>query len=302
MFGHMGLKVHRGYKIFDFKRNVVARIIDPDVAPTVVQDELTGVKNAAELEFAPNIYKWDEKQRWYEEDYIIGEKRAISDKSSTDILFRLFDKEIKSCLESMLRLKSILRVETRGYLSQILEILEDTRLLDSGLNKSKIEKIKSFLSSNIKRLIEESSTETFIAFSHGDFSLVNILSTDSGIKVIDWEGAKYRGLLNDFFNFFMTEIYYDRSGIGIAEKVNALGNNILQVLEINSTPSKDQYLRSLHYYRRLYYVERVSTLLQRDITDKSLDVITKSIDIFNRFENKSHNQITARSTSHVDAV
>ena len=299
VFGHMALKVHRGYKVFDFRRKVAIRVIDQDVAYSLIKEELTGVKTAASLDFAPNTYRWNEKQRWYEEEYIVGDQKNLIDQSSSSSLLNLFHSKIASCLEDMLKLKSIQRVETRDYLKQISKILDDSRLINSSLDVSKVEEIKSFLSSNIEQLMDQSklTAETFIAFSHGDFSLVNILSTEGGIKVIDWEGAKHRGLLNDFFNFFMTEIYYNRAGVDIAVDVNNLAKSILQSVKIDSPARKKQNKKLLYFYRRLYYVERIAMLLERDITDKALNVIIKSIDVFNRFERECSNLVTAHKSA-----
>lgn len=302
VFGHLAIKVHRGYKVFDFDRVVVARVIDQDVASALVKEEIRSVVSAAELEFAPTIYQWAETQRWYEEEYIVGKQRVSTEQCGSDNLLKLFRKEVHSCLEDMIRFKSIKRVETREYLSQIERIQGDSRLLDTRLNISKIEEIKRFLSTNVEQITDRAGAVIYIAFSHGDFSLVNILATDRGIKVIDWEGAKHRGLLNDFFNFFLTEIYYGRAAVDIAADVNKLGTAMLRSLNVDSIALQEQHDNSLQFYRRLYYIERIVMLLERDITDKSLSVILKSIDVFNRFERECHRLIKVHSSSNENAV
>ena len=60
-------------------------------------------------------------------------------------------------------------------------------------------------------LINKEIYKINLVFSHGDYSLVNILRTKNGIKVIDWEGAAFRNPLYDLYNFFFTEIYYKRA-------------------------------------------------------------------------------------------
>lgn len=284
VFGHLAIKIHRGYKVFDVKRAVVLRVIDQNVESALVKKEITSVVSASDLEFAPKIYKYVEKQRWYEEEYIVGEQRISFEKTGSIGLFKFYRNEIEPCLKSMARLKSIEKIETKEYLGQVEKTLDDLKLFDTQLEMSRIEEIKHFVSINFERISDQAATEICIAFSHGDFSMVNILSTDNGIKVIDWEGAKQRSLLNDFFNFFLTEIYYNRAGVDIVADVNELGKKMLRSLYVDSDNTQENYDNSLQIYRQLYYVERIVMLLERDVTERALHVIFKSIEVFNRFE------------------
>ena len=38
-------------------------------------------------------------------------------------------------------------------------------------------------------------------------------------------------------------------------------------------------------YRRLYYIERVCMLLERELSNQLLNVVIRSIDVFERYEN-----------------
>jgi thiamine kinase-like enzyme len=172
---------------------------------------------------------------------------------------------------------------SREYIENIAKIIDDPRLSDSSLSKIKISKIKKYLNLIKYQLLDQLEANLVVVFSHGDFSLVNILSTARGVRVIDWEGAKLRGLLYDFFNFFLTEIYYRRADVGIADYVNDIAYDFSVGLK-----QKNNNDISVQFYRRLYYLERVNMLLERELTDKLLEVILRSIDVFQQFERESN--------------
>lgn len=286
--GQLALAVHRGYKVFDLDRKLVTRVINKDVDSSIVCEEIKGVRTAGRLECAPSVKKWDEKERWYEEDYLIGDQQSLFNESESGKLFDLFHSKVQFCLQDLSKLERFTQVNSRRYIEENARIIEDQRLFDPGLNQAKIQKVRTFLSSITAQLLHQVSGETVLTFSHGDFSLVNILSTNRGIKVIDWEGAKFRGLLHDLYNFFLTEIYYNRVGVDIAANVDRSAHDLLKRLINEPSISKLQGSISIPFYRRLHYLERLQTLLERELTDQVLDVIIKSIDVFNRFEDESN--------------
>jgi thiamine kinase-like enzyme len=123
-----------------------------------------------------------------------------------------------------------------------------------------------------------------LVFSHGDFSLVNIINTKNGIKVIDWESAGRRSVLFDLHNYFLTEVYYKRATLSIASEID----QAIAMLQARLAPSAPELAKTLpsrvQTYRELYYLERVCTLLDRELNDQRLDVILRSIDVFERYE------------------
>jgi thiamine kinase-like enzyme len=124
-----------------------------------------------------------------------------------------------------------------------------------------------------------------LVFSHGDYSLVNILRTKNGIKVIDWEGVAFRNPLYDLHNFFFTELYYKRAKTNLVMEINEA---ILSMQARFYTKFPD-IAKSLELfastYRRLYYIERVCMLLERELSNQLLNVVIRSIDMFERYEN-----------------
>ena len=104
--------------------------------------------------------------------------------------------------------------------------------------------------------------------------------------VIDWEGGGIRNPLFDLYNYFLTELYYERatSTSALVPKVNK-AISYLQARLLPKIPELTRALVSLSpIYRRLYYLERVCMLLERELDNKLLSVIVRSIDVFNRYE------------------
>ena len=104
------------------------------------------------------------------------------------------------------------------------------------------------------------------------------------MMVIDWESVAYRNILYDLYNYFFTEIYYERVKTNLVPEINhAIWS--LQSRLMSQAPDIAKPLISLaDCYRRLYYFERIRMLLARELSDKLLNVIVRSIEVFNRYE------------------
>jgi aminoglycoside phosphotransferase (APT) family kinase protein len=150
--------------------------------------------------------------------------------------------------------------------------LEDGRLSKSGLEARKTDVISGFIESTAEQLRLKENHQIDLVFSHGDFSLVNILSTKDGIMVIDWESAGHRSTLFDLHNYFLTELHYGRATTNLVSEINEA------IYIARTLPSLAET------YRRLYYLERVLMLLERELSNSLLDVILRSIAVFNRYE------------------
>lgn len=285
--GQLALAVHRGYKVFDFKRKLVIRVIDQTVDLSLVSEEINNIRMTNGLECAPKILDWSQEKRWYVEEYVVGEQRKLFEISISGALLELFHEQISPRLSDIALFKESAKKPGREYIANIAEIIDNPRLSDSTIDNSKISKIKQYLNLIKYQLLDQPEIEIVLVLSHGDFSLVNILSTAQGIRVIDWEGAKFRGLLYDFYNFFLTEIYYRRADVNIADEVNGIAQDFSIALYQKLYKSENKDDISVQFYRRLYYLERISMLLERELSDKSLEVILRSIDVFQKFEYES---------------
>jgi hypothetical protein len=283
VYGNLCLPVHRGYKVFNFRRKTVVRIFAPEVDTATVESEIESVRKAGLLDFAPNVRRWNIKDRWYEEDFVIGYRGSLISKSEPAALSE-YHQDIAPCIERMILLQAPLSMNLGEYVKKTIEALEDNRLSKQELDVRKVNTIKSFVESMTERLYLEGDCQVDLVFSHGDFSLVNILRTRDGIMVIDWESAGRRNTLFDLYNYFFTELYYERATTNLVSEINEAISSLQSLLALEA-PDIARTLPSLApMYRRLYYFERVFMLLERELSNKQLDVILRSIEVFNRYE------------------
>ena len=284
VYGNLCLQVHRGYRVFDFHRVSVSRVFSSEVDAASVAAEIKRARDASLLDFAPTIRRWNTQQRWYEEDYVIGRPGSSLAQSVASELLRTYCQDIEPCITSMILLQPPLRIDLSEYISKLTYIIYNSKAFKSKLDHSKISTIRQFVEMTARQLRREENRQIDLVFSHGDFSLVNIVNSRHGIKVIDWESADHRSVLSDLYNYFFTEVYYKRATIDIASELNQAIASLQSRLALEA-PELARTLPSLEQiYRNLYYIERVCTLLERELNDQRLDVILSSIDVFSRYQ------------------
>jgi thiamine kinase-like enzyme len=128
-----------------------------------------------------------------------------------------------------------------------------------------------------------------LIFSHGDFALVNMLLTETGMRVIDWESAGYRSVLHDLHNFFLAQLYFRRASTPLVSEVCEATGSLLAKLatRIQHLPLRGA---SPEVYRKIFFIERLLTLLQRELDEKQVDMILRSVEVFREFDQMAHNQ------------
>jgi len=284
VYGNLCLRVHRGYRVFNYRRNSVVRMIDPDVDQALVAGEMEGVRRASQLDFAPRILQSSVEKRWYEEDLVNGRPAYWAPRSASPVFSQIFDRDIAPCLERMIVLEAPLVANLGRYVSEIVRTIEDGRLESPGLDIERVEAVRRFAQSVGERLHLGGSGRVDLVFSHGDFSLRNILRTRNGVMAIDWESVGYRNPLFDLYNYFFTESYYKRATTSLVPEI-AKAISSLQSRLMAKAPDLARTLVPLaKRYRWLYYLERIQVLLERELSSDQLDVVLRSIRVFNRYE------------------
>lgn len=283
-YGNLCLPVHRGYKIFDFRRKIVVKLMRAEIDSAVVSTEIEAVRKAGRLDFAPRILNWDLQERWYEEEFINGCPFYANPTAKTNIFFEIFHLHITPCLEKMILLQPPQSVEIREYVQHLSQLAENKKFFIVGTNNQASNLIYGFIESIVSQVLKKAEGKIPLVFSHGDFSLVNILKGDDGIKVIDWEDAAQRNPLYDLYNYFFTESYYGRTTSKIMTEVNEAIKSLQERLVTKSPEVAATLLSSAEIYRRLYYLERLGMLLEREFSSKILEVILRSLDVFNACE------------------
>jgi hypothetical protein len=285
-YGNLSLRVHRGYKIFDFKRKKVAKIMTGDIDFDLISNEIETVRLASRLDFSPKILQWNAQERWYEEEFIHGCPLYSDPAEKTDVSIEIYDRNIRPCLAEMILLEPIQTIEIHEYINRLLADAVHRKRIVSNESNQETPSVFGFIEKMAAQVNRIAEGHIPLVFSHGDFSLVNILKTDDGLKVIDWEGTDRRNPLYDLYNYFLTESYYKRTTKCLVSEIRQ-GIRSLQSSIASKAPKIASTLESFSdIYRRLYYIERICMLLERDASKRILNVILRSINVFNDYEEK----------------
>ncbi len=132
VYGNLCLPVHRGYRVFDFRRKIVIRTFAAEVDTAIVASDIEGVRDASLLDFAPTVQRWNVEQRWYEEDFVIGYRSRVIPQSESGAVLRIYRQDAALCIERMILLHTPLSVNIGEYVNKIMDILEDGRLSRPG--------------------------------------------------------------------------------------------------------------------------------------------------------------------------
>ncbi len=140
----------------------------------------------------------------------------------------------------------------------------------------------------VGRLRIEGNCQVYIVFTHGDFCPANMLSTRKGIRIIDWEGSTYRSSLFDFYSYFFYRPVARKIPVNtIVSEINEALPFFISSLAKRAPDISNSLLSLEKTYRRLYYIERICMLVERETTDSNLDVmdyILRYIEVFNQYE------------------
>jgi hypothetical protein len=284
VYGDLCLPVHRGYRVFDLRRRIVTRVFAAQVDTAVVAREIERVRKASLLGFAPTVRRWSIEGRWYEEDFVVGRRAHLALKPKPDAVVDVYHRDLAPCIEGMILLQPPGSVNVSTYVAQVMHALEKDGLSCPELDATKVKAIESFTTSTAEWLYGSGDRQVELVFSHGDFSLRNVLRTGDSVVVIDWEGADRRSVLFDLHNYFFAEAYYDRINTSLVPEIREAIASLHSCLTARA-PGIARTLPSLvRVYCRLYYLERILMLLEREPTDALLDVILRSIEIFSRYE------------------
>ena len=289
LYGQICVPVYKGHKIFDLRREVVIRLFDPDVSLHDISNEIEHMKIASRVSFAPSLRKWDLMKRWYEEDYVIGSVDSPRVSSMDSMAFlKSFFQDLAPHAINLIMLQSPLIKNAAQSVADLIQNIEDTRIGGQPLLNTDEAKIKDFLDRIVDSLQTKKDVPVFHVFTHGDFCPENILKTQQGMKLIDWECAKYRSALYDFYSYFFYRPCHKNLPIEtlvfeINEALPFFISKISQELpELAGSISGYESL-----YRKIYYLERLGYLAEREMTDKKpgiRDLIFRNIEAFDSYE------------------
>jgi hypothetical protein len=279
-FGHLCIRIHRGYKVFNFSELTTTKIFDHDVDENVALHEIKAVGRASPLNFAPTLLRVDPQNRWYTETFLPGQQSLKTEQSDPKAVF---DQVIVDHLSAMILLEPIQTTGLLKYYREVRDSLLD-QLANSNYDNELRNDIDQFVNRIAARLEATPDGPIHLAFTHGDFAFVNFHQESQKISVIDWESAQTRSVLNDLYNYFLTELYYERTQSSLVTEISDAITLLRRRLNTKAPGLFPNGEISTDAYRWLYYLERIHMLTSRNLSGAGLNVIRRSIEVFSRYE------------------
>lgn len=149
------------------------------------------------LEIAPKWFNHDEDKNYFTEAYTPG--IPINRLSSITQNQALKQEAMTSLIDEVLApTKVSKKIDT--YVNELFKEVEIHRKMISNdsINEQLLEIVQS-----LKEELNRFSDDFQIAFSHGDFQEANIILTEKGLKIIDWETVAKRSITYDFFTIYL---------------------------------------------------------------------------------------------------
>ena len=282
VFGAVCISVHRGHKVFDIQNNVVTKILSQQADLRSVEQEIRAVAQASRLEFSPGMVSQGADDRWYAEDYIRGEHAQLEASLDSAKLMSFYQEHVEGCIVKMAMLRTPVVLPVEQHVQNLLSSLESSELRKQDA-RDKVATIVAFVLNMATRLREFQSEHVVLVFSHGDFAIPNMLLAREGLRVIDWESASYRSMLHDLHNFFLAELYFNRAATPLVGELRDASDSLLSKLQQLPTvviPDAEY----LEIYRRIYFLERIVTLAQRDLNRRQLNMLLRSVSLFQHYD------------------
>ncbi|MDR4498867.1 MAG: aminoglycoside phosphotransferase family protein [Candidatus Scalindua sp.] len=296
VYGHFGIYVHKGYKIFNLWSGIVTKIFDTDVNKSIILNEIEQLKKVSQIDFVPTLKRWDINQRWSEEDYIRS-SIPFSHRAADSVTFlNAFNKEASPCINSLILFQPQETKNLAVYFRKLIEVLESSKLSKKSPDSKESIIFRDFIHFMVKELDAEGDLPVHLVFTHGDFCPANLLNTKNGLRIVDWETAKHRSLLFDFYSYFFYRITSGKLSVNkVVSEINEALPNFLSELSLRVPDITKNIFDFVKVYRFLFYVEYVCKLVERDLTDNRLNMthyICLNIDAFNQYESTLRTQIT----------
>ena len=286
VFGHFAMQVHRGFKVFNFTRAEVTKVFDQNISMQAAEAEVAACQTASAVSAAPNYLMADPHTAWFTEELICG-THATDIVSLGSSYYLSFYADVEECLIELVRCQDPVLIEASVHIDGLADERYRDRWLDAGTSLQDVDRITTYLGGLREWLIGNAGPGALqLILTHGDFSLVNAISTERGLRFIDWEGIGPGSLYSDLFNFMFTEHYYGRTSSNFTTEVDSIFRKFQDAILSGCPQMSDAASLPPVFSRRLYYLERLRLLLDRDVSTNLLGVICKSIAMFEDFDNQ----------------
>jgi hypothetical protein len=281
------IKVHGGFKLFDLYKKRVLKKYNFDNKKNIFKKEFEQLQIIQSLNCSPYVSRVNAEEIFYEEQYsraIIDLEKAIyTEKEIT----RIFNEHLIPILIEIIKLENPIHLPLGDYLKKIDYEINHSAIVHS--NRKSYEVIKNFVNQTTDKLKSFEQFYIYLSYTHGDLSTKNMILSNDGIKLIDWEFFRKRNLFFDFYNFFFHMLRKNR-------QINIDLNSIIEKCFVNFKNLLKDYLDENNIgnlnriYRLLYYLERVLTIIEfRELVtpEKKIRNILYNIEVFKFYEDEN---------------
>ena len=281
---HLGMQVHGGYKLFDFDRSQVTKVFGSDMSSQEAAKEILSSISASEVSAAPRHLGADAESKWFTEEYIRGTHATdVVSAGSSDYLQHY--PEIEKCLLELASCRPPEMVSIHAHVDRLAKDSYFARWEKAEASADDLAHISTYLRNLRAWLISNAEIDQIpLVLTHGDFSLVNAIVTNDGLRIIDWEGIGPGCIYSDIYNFVLAELYYERTSPDFIAEANSVIERYRRSV-IHDFPSLSGAASiNDRFARRLFYLERTRQMIDREVTPNTCKVINKSIAMFRQFD------------------
>ncbi len=285
--GQFLIKVHGGIKLFDLYNNRVIKKYYIDNKKNIFEIESEQLKIIQKLNCSPHISKINKEEIFYEEHYsraIIELEKAIYREKE---IIKICNQNLIPLLSEIIRLEKPVQILLRNYLKEIVHKINQSAVVHS--NQKNYEIINNFINQTTDKLNDFEKYHIYLSYTHGDLSTKNMIVSNNGIKLIDWEFFRKRNFLFDFYNFFFHIVRKNRQiPIDLNSIIERCLYNFGKNLKDYLTENRIEYENRI--YLPLYYLERIYTIIEfRELVtpEKKLRNILYNIEVFKLYENEN---------------
>jgi hypothetical protein len=284
-FGHVGIAVHRGCKVFDFQNRYVTKVFEQGTDPEAAMLEIRASRHASNIAAAPKFIDEDPGHTWYREEYICGVHATDAEvRDGVDI--HDYYPAVEDCLLDLVACKSPIEVDTMVHIDEYSDTSFRDRWIAAGHDVEQVNQIAGYIEELGDWLRKQPAPDRLqLVLTHGDFSLVNAISTDDGLRFIDWEGVTYGGLVTDVIHFLFAERYYSRIGESFVAELSEFVARYRAAALARFPELREAADLDLTFARRMYYLERLGLMVKRSVSSHHCNVVSRSIETFREYDN-----------------
>lgn len=281
---HVGKQVHRGYKLFDFDRSEVTKVFSSEITRDESAEEIRASRIASAFSLAPRHIGAESNSAWFTEEYISG-THGTDLVSAVSSQYLKYIPEAENCLLELACSRPPNTVSIRTHVEYLASDSWFVQWDKAGVSAEDRDALSTYLRALRGWIISNAEFDELpLVLTHGDFSLVNTIATNDGLRFIDWEGIRPGTIYSDIYNFVFTEHYYGRTSTDFVAEVHSEISGYRAAINRSCPELSGAAAINERVARRLYYLERTRLMIDREVTPNLIKVIAKSIAMFRQFD------------------